>query len=351
MRRLFLRIKRSPFFIKLMNWEYWPIYIVNIPVVFIWLFYALRARSMFFFSSANPAIETGGVLGESKINILNRIPPQAIPITIFIEKGTDFQEIRSKVEGASLDFPIIAKPDVGERGFLVTKLENMEALERYASKHSLNFLIQEFVAWPMEVSIMYHRFPGASNGKITSVCVKDTLKVSGDGQSTVRALMAMKERASLQLDRFIRESNPLLDKVPAKGETLELEPIGNHCRGTMFLNGNQHIDARLNEVIDKVGRQMEGVFYGRFDMKCESMQSLKEGRNFKILEFNGIASEPAHIYDPAYPLWKKYQDIFRHWGIIYRISQVQRQRGVYGMSLREAIDSVRTYFRYMKTVG
>ncbi|MEO1517255.1 MAG: hypothetical protein AAFV95_19675 [Bacteroidota bacterium] len=351
MQKFLRQLKRSSFYIKLMNWEYWPIYIVNIPVIFFWLYYALRARSLFFFSAANPAIETGGVLGESKINILRRIPQRAIPITVFIPSGTPYETAHEQMTSAGLDFPIIAKPNVGERGFLVAKLQTADELKAYVEAHQLDFLLQEFVAWPEEVSIMYHRFPEADKGQITSVCVKEMLKVCGDGRSSVRELMAAKDRARLQVERFTSENHPLLSKVPAVGEWVELEPIGNHSRGTMFLNGNHHIDEALRAVIDQMGQGMEDIFYGRFDMKCESIEALKQGRHFKVLEFNGIASEPAHIYDPSYPIWKKYRDIFQHWGIIYRISQVQRQRGVYGMSWKEAFVSVRNYFGYMKTAG
>jgi hypothetical protein len=59
-------------------------WLTNIPVVFIWLWFALKARKLFFFTAVNPAIETGGVLGESKIIILNRIPKEVVPKTIFV---------------------------------------------------------------------------------------------------------------------------------------------------------------------------------------------------------------------------------------------------------------------------
>jgi hypothetical protein len=80
--------------------------------------FALRARRLFFFSAVNPVIETGGAWGESKSKILQRIPSSHVPATIFVQKGTDFQAVREKMQAAGLnEWPVIAKPDVGERGF------------------------------------------------------------------------------------------------------------------------------------------------------------------------------------------------------------------------------------------
>jgi len=324
-------------------------YIANIPTVIFWLYFGIRSRSLFFFSAVNPVIETGGVMGESKINIFNRLPKETIPKTILIHRRNKREEdILNQIEEAGIVFPLIAKPDVGERGFLVEKISSPNELNQYLDKIAVDFLIQDFIAYPIEVSILYHRYPDAKKGKITSVCIKRTLHVTGDGSSNVEALMQDYPRARFQIDRFKVDYPELLSSIPRKGEELELEPIGNHCRGTTFLNGNHHIDKTLEKVFDDIAMQMDGIHYGRFDMKCQSMELLKQGKDFKILEFNGIASEPAHIYDPSYSTWQAYKDIFQHWKIIFQLSKVQRKKGIEAMSLSEAYNSIRTYMQYMK---
>lgn len=343
-------IKNNSFFIKLGSWEYWPIYIVNIPVVFIWLYYAIRSRSLFFFSAVNPVIETGGVFGESKINILNQIPEKFLPITLFIKSGTEAEEIISRVKSANLAYPIIAKPNVGERGLLVAKINDETALKDYTLANKVDFIIQEFIDLPLEVSILHYRFPDQQKGTISSICIKDTLKVRGDGVSNIEQLMLNYPRAKLQLDRFQTDFPELLKKIPIKGKMVELEPIGNHCRGTTFLNGNEYIDDELCQIFDGVSLQMKGIYYGRFDMKCTSIDAIKNGEHFKVLEFNGIASEPAHIYDPSYPVWKAYKDIYQHWKIIYQIGKQQRAKGIASMSMKEAVNSLRNYFAYLKLI-
>ena len=333
-----------------MSWEYWPVYITNIPVIGFWLFFAIRSRALFFFSAVNPVIETGGVMGESKINILNRLPQETIPKTIFIEKGkTDPEMIISEMKTKDLKFPIIAKPDVGERGFLVEKIADRDELTTYLRQIKVDFIIQEFIDFQEEISVMYHRFPNTKIGKITSVCVKKNLSVQGDGISTVEELMQDYPRARLQLARFRKNGFSMLKKVPKEGELIELEPIGNHSRGTTFLDGNHHIDEKLEAVFNEIGTKLEGIYYGRFDLKCASIESLRLGNEFKILEFNGIASEPAHIYDPNYPIFQAYKDIYDHWKIIYKISKIQRSKGIKSMTSKEAYDSVINYFKYMRS--
>ncbi len=350
MKKRWKRFRESTFIVKLMSWEYWPGYITNIPILGFWLFFAIRSRALFFFSAVNPVIETGGVLGESKINILNRLPKSSIPKTIFVkrENGNSIW-ILEQMMSNEIIFPIITKPDIGERGFLVEKIENERALLNYLQQIKVDFIVQEFIDLQEEIGVMYHRMPNASSGKVTSVCLKKTLAVQGDGISTIEELMQGYPRARLQLPRFKDSQAEFLKTIPQNGIIIELEPIGNHNRGTTFLNGNHLIDENLKVVFDNIGSKMEGIHYGRFDLKCESIELLKEGKEFKILEFNGVASEPAHIYDPDYSRFQGYKDLYDHWKIIYEISKVQRKKGIESMNLKEAFDSVINYYKYMRS--
>ena len=123
------RLEKSNFWLKLLHWEYWPIFLANIPVVLFWWWFALRSRRLFFFSAVNPAIETGGVLGERKIDILRRIPDAYIPITIFIEGGSKLEVVTEMLEQAKMQFPVVAKPNIGERGLMVKIIDHSDQLQ------------------------------------------------------------------------------------------------------------------------------------------------------------------------------------------------------------------------------
>ncbi len=336
-------IHTRPRVLRYTRWEYFPMWLANIPLVFIWLFYALRSGKAMFFTNVNPAIDTGGMFGESKMDILRQLPPELLPTTVFIPTNTPFQSIIEQINNAALSYPIIVKPDVGERGQGVQKIQNETALKTYFSKAKGDFIIQEFLDYPIEVAILYYRFPDEQRGHIPSFCIKEYLKVKGDGISSVKELMAKKARANLQIERLSQLKPNLLQQIPQKDEIVELEPIGNHSRGTMFLNGNAHINADLIQIFDTISHQLEGIYYGRFDIKCESITAMQAGRDFKIMELNGIAGEAAHIYDPSYPIWKKYRDVFKCWQAIFRISKMQRKQGFKAMPLSEGIRKFRIY--------
>lgn len=309
--------------------------------------FALRARHVFFFSNVNPTIPLGGAVGESKHQILQLIPAHIKPKTVLAPAGVPVGRIAEMLEQAGMRFPVIAKPDVGERGFLVQKFAHAGDLCRYLDHFRVAFLIQEFLTLPIEMTVLFHRYPDSSRFEITSVCIKEFLSVTGDGISTVRRLMARTSRASFQLDRFERDFPELLERVPGLGERVLLEPIGNHARGTKFLNGNHLIDSELKSVFRQVCGQIDGVMYGRFDLKCASVAALRRGE-FQVMELNGVFGEPAHVYDPAYGMWRAYRDFYRHWQILFTLHRAQLRAGIRPTPIRAGWQIIRQYLRYKK---
>lgn len=330
-------------------WEFLPWWLANVPVYGFYAWFALRARHFFFFSNVNPAIPLGGAVGESKSGILDLIPPRLKPKMVFTTGVEDFDTVLSNMQAAGLDFPVVAKPDVGERGFLVQKFSTPGALRQHLERYRAPFIIQEFLQMPVEMTVLFHRFPDSGRFGITSVCVKEFLSVTGDGRSTVRQLMAQNPRAAFQLARFERDYPALIAQTPSAGEVLLLEPIGNHARGTKFLNGNHLIGPELLHAFEAVCREIDGVLYGRFDLKCHSAEALARGE-FMVMELNGVFGEPAHVYDPVHGMWRAYRDFYRHWRILYDLHRAQLRLGVQATPHREALQFVRQYFRYKKVL-
>lgn len=328
-------------------WEYLPWWLANVPVYGMYFWFAVRARHFFFFSNVNPAIPLGGAVGESKSDILDLVPSHLKPRMVFTPGDEMFEQVLEKLQTAGLTFPVVAKPDVGERGFLVQKFTEPEALRQHLERFRTPFIIQEFIQLPVEMTVLFHRYPDTGRFGITSVCVKEFLSVRGDGHSSVRQLMARNTRSAFQLERFEREQPALLNQVPGAGETLLLEPIGNHVRGTKFLNGNHLISTQLVSTFDAVCQQIDGVLYGRFDLKCDSVEALSQGE-FLVMELNGVFGEPAHVYDPSFGMFRAYRDFYRHWRILFELYRSQRALGVRPTPHREAIRFIRGYIRYKK---
>ncbi len=347
----FKKLKRThPFFIRLFHVEFWPMNVLYFPVFFYYLWLSAKARSFFFFTAANPGIETGGMLGESKINILNKIPTEYKPLDIFIPANTSFDIILNKINHKNIHFPVVIKPDIGERGLLVEKINTKHELKKYWERINANVIIQEFVDFEVELALLYFYHPDGRQGEITSVTQKEFLTITGNGSQTVQDILSQNMRGILQLPRLEKEMPELLARIPAHGEILEIEPIGNHCRGTKFLNTNHLIDDELTNVFDKIIRQIDGVYFGRFDLKCKSIEDLKRGKNIRIVELNGVGAEPAHIYDPDFPFLNIFKELFKQWKIIYKISTANKKRGLSYMTISEMWDYYKEKSQYYKTV-
>jgi hypothetical protein len=308
----------------------------------------MKARSPFFFFSVNPGIESGGLLIESKKDILDLIPDSLKPKSLFFEYPASFDEIIVDLNDNGIHFPMIAKPDYGERGWMVEKVEDKEELRNYINQIRVSMIIQEFVDMPVELGIFYYRIPGNRQGHISSVVGKELLHVIGDGESTIRTLMIRNPRAKLQLKEVEKRHPGLMNHVPARHEKVELLSIGNHSRGTTFINRNDLIDDQLEEVIDSFASKIPGFNYGRFDIRCSDIKSLKQGHSFKILELNGGKSEPAHIYHPGSSLLEAYQVLFFHWQKLFEIALKNHQNGHVFPSFSEGWKVWKKYRSYSK---
>lgn len=276
----------------------------------------------------------GGMLGESKFDVLNLIPDQYKPKTIRIQYPHTSKQALVALHQNGFSFPVIFKPDLGERGFMVKRIFNEADVEQYVTKLRAAFLIQEFVDLPIECGVFYTRLPEEKNGKVTSLVLKEMLSVKGDGKSTLQELILSKPRAKLQWEVLKEAHAKRITTILHDGEVVELNVIGNHCLGTKFLNGEHHINERLSQTFDSIGKQIQGFYFGRFDLRCASMEDLYDGK-IKIMELNGCGAEPSHIYHPGFSFWRALGILFTHWKNMYIISAQNHKRGTPYLSFKE----------------
>jgi hypothetical protein len=321
--------------IKLRNWEYWPFGILQFPIFFYYPWLSLKARSFTFFSASNPGIVMGGMFGESKYDVLQLIPERIRPKSILISQATSLNQLELLLGQNGFSFPLIFKPDIGERGYMVRRVNNFSDAQKYLEEMNYDFIVQEFVDLPLEFGVFYSRHPSESRGRVTSIVMKEMLSIEGDGVSSIQELILRKERAKLQWVSLRKRYNGRLAEVLPAGEKMEIVSIGNHCLGTKFINSNHLITEELNRNFDEIGKSIPGFFFGRFDLRCESVKELEKG-NIMVMELNGCGAEPAHIYDPSFSFWKAVTVLLAHWKSIYTISQQNRKSGTPYLSLREA---------------
>lgn len=320
-----MRIKK--FFEKLFNWELWNFYMLYAPIGPVWFWYCLRSRSFWFFSSSNPTITFGGFEGEGKKEMYDQLPPHLVPCTIYILHDLPFEEVKKKIAEAGFQFPFVVKPDVGMKGVLFRKIENEEQLIKYHERMPVEYIVQELITLPVEVSVFYYRYPDQQQGVVSGFIQKELLQVSGDGSSTLKALIEQHPRARFRMEEMEHRHGHRFQRVIPKDEVFYLSYAGNHNRGAHFTNLHKEINASLLAVFDELSHYTGQFYYGRYDIKASSIEDLKQGKNFQIIEFNGCGAEPNHIYDCGMNIWQAYSEILRHWKALYRISRYNHHNG------------------------
>ena len=325
-------------------------HIVYIPIYFLWAFYALKSRTIFFFNASNPTIKNGGFIMESKKQIYNLIPQQYYPKTGLIAAGMAFTEVQEKVKELGLQFPLIAKPDIGLRGSAVKKVHTEAELKAYNSKVDFDYLIQDLIPFPNEIGVFYVRYPHEKSGSITGIVAKEFLIVTGDGQSTIETLIKKDPRHEMQLQVLQKEYGTALQTILPLGELKNLVPYGNHIRGAKFLDHSHKISPQLTEVINEMCLQIPGFYFGRLDIMYNTLEELEAGKNFAVVELNGAASEPTHIYDPKHSIFFARKELMRHITFMYEISVANHKNGVPYLSHKAGMKEYKMHLAQSKKI-
>jgi hypothetical protein len=344
---LLAELWRSNALIRLRNWEYWPFGIVQLPAIFYYVWLSIKARSFFFFTASNPAIEMGGLLGESKNKILNTIPERYKAKSKFISRPITLGQLLSLLKEEAFTYPVIFKPDLGERGFFVRRVNNEEEAQQYLEAFPHNFLVQECVDLPLEFGVFYKRYPNQKFGMVFSVTGKKFLSVKGNGKETLQQLILQKDRAKLQWKKLKEVWKDKLQMIPKDEEEIVLNKIGNHSLGTQFTNCNHLINEKLNSSFDTLAKCIPDFYYGRFDLRCNSISDLENGI-VKVMELNGCGAEPAHIYQPGYSFFKAAKEIVDHWKTIYDIAIENKRNGIAFYTRKQATHYYSKFKQAMK---
>lgn len=327
---------------RMVNWEFWPTYAFYPPVVVYVVWLMLKYRSLTLFTAANPAIPGGGFIGESKAEIYCGLAGakeflpnwMLIPASASVEKK--LQLAKKFIAAQNLIYPVVLKPDAGQRGSGVGIIQSEIELERYLRHVNVDTLIQEFLPGE-EFGVFYYRYPNQATGKIFAITEKRFPTVTGDGSSTLEQLILNDSRA-VCMARFLldKHADHLWD-IPQNGEIVNLVELGTHCRGAVFLDGGWVKTDELEAAIDRICQHFQGYYFGRFDIRTPSVSDFRRGRNFKVIELNGVTSEATSIYDPQNSVFTAYRILFAQWRIAFEIGAQNRARGFKPTQLRKLI--------------
>ena len=116
------------------------------------------------------------------------------------------------------------------QGKAVKKLLTTADLYEYAAYSKVDFLVQEFVPYEKEVGIFYYRYPDQPKGNISGIVVKEFVAITGDGVSSMEALIKQEKRYILQLQTLRKIYGNRLNDVLEKGQEFSAGAIWQPCK-------------------------------------------------------------------------------------------------------------------------
>lgn len=315
--------------------EFAPAHLFYTPIALYCGWLSVKHLGLTLPTNTNPALPFSGLVGESKYQVLNEVQGDAHALVapyVRCSKTSHSDSLaaaQKALSDAQLTYPVVAKPDVGMRGAGVQVVHSKEELSEYirAFPESSNFLLQELVNMEGEAGVFYVRYPGDAKGKIISLTLKYFPRVKGDGQKTLKELILADPRAGKLSHLYLDRHQEKLDDIIPTGESIRLAFAGNHCRGTIFRNGNEHITEQMTDAFDTIAKSMGEFYIGRFDVRFRAFSELQLGHGFKIIEVNGAGGEATHIWDSRTTLRHAYSTLMTQFQHLYAIGSQNRKRG------------------------
>ncbi len=323
---------------RLTKWEFWPAKAIYPPVFVYSMLLALKYRSLTLPTLCNPMVPGGGLLDESKLEILRRLRDGGAPVAPFVEISAglsadqQFAVVKAAMKEWSSDYPVVVKPEQGERGKGVCIVKSDGMLRETLSRPGGNLITQKF-APGIEFGVLYWRYPDDAIGAISSITRKVYTSVVGDGVSTLEQLILSDARAVCSAATFLKNHSNELYHIPEKEEVVKLVEIGTHARGSLFLDACHLSTEALLEAMNRISHSVDGYYLGRFDLKVPDEAALMRGENLQIVELNLLTSEPTHMYDPKHSVFDAWKLLTTQWRRAFEIGAQLRNRGLKPMGL------------------
>lgn len=229
-------------------------------------------------------------------------------------------------------YPIILKSDVGCVGKGIVKITTLADLDEKIPLLIGDYILQKFTHFPYECGIFYVRQQGVP--KITGINKKHFPEVCGNGKDNLMTLAKDHERYTHHWHSFLQYIDT--QRIPAAGEHVGLSFIGSHTLGCKFTEDDYLLTPALEQAIFKVFEDQPGFNFGRVDVKSASEEALLKGE-FVVIEVNGVASLPTHMFDPKFSVFQAYKIFFQHAKYLAEIGREHKDKPMELLSLREVL--------------
>jgi hypothetical protein len=304
-----------------------------------WLALSLRHQSLTLPSVANPAMEVGGLWGESKTQgheLFGEIGRLAIAPYAEIDRSpddpqaeADLARVRAALTERALAYPLIAKPDRGYQGWGVKIVSNEEDVRAYllSLPPGEGLILQRYVAYGGEAGLFYVRRAGEERGRILSLALTYAPFVLGNGRASLRELVeadpVMRKSAAI----YRPQHGEAWDSVVPAGEIVVLTHARSARVGAIYRDASHSVTPALEERIEAIAHDVEGFHFGRFDIRFRSLEALQRGEDFYIVELNGAGAEMLHLWDGRRGILFAYRTLWRQYRLLFTLSAENRRRG------------------------
>lgn len=317
--------------------EFWPTWLIYIPVGVQWLLLSIRYRSLSLPLIANPAVPLSGMVGVAKSAVFEAAGESArrwiLPWCLYEVSSEELEQqsllALQVIKQTGLEFPLVGKPNIGCRGAGVKLLENEQELEAYIADFPSGGCIQfqQLSEWDAEAGVFYVRHPDRAGGEITSLTLKYTPYVVGDGSLSLAELVAADPRAGELLHLYKERHADQWHNIIPCDQPYRLVFSASHCRGAVFRDAEELIASDLTQALDKIFEDIPGFYYGRLDVKFQDTENLSLGKNFAIIEINGASSESINIWDRKVGLWTAIRTLLQQYDTLFKLGHANRKRG------------------------
>jgi hypothetical protein len=287
--------------------EFWPTWLMYIPVVVQWIGLAIRHKSLTLPLIANPQLPLSGMVGIPKSQLLSQatgeLHTSILPWQVYTKASEstekEFDAFKQLLTQHDFSYPFVCKPDIGCRGVGVKLVKSESDLKTafMAYPKGSSIMVQTLSDFEPEAGIFYIRHPNSQQGQIISMALKYMPYVIGDGIKTLEELINDDERAGELSHLYQSRHHAHWNTVIAKDTPYRLIFSASHSKGAIFKDAQEFITPELTQKLNELMQQLPDFHYGRLDVKFKDVQSLQAGEELQIVEINTASSESLHIWD------------------------------------------------------
>jgi hypothetical protein len=308
-----------------------------VPAI-MWIVLSIRYRGVTLPTVANPSMEVGGLWGEGKTQGLQLFGhfshPFLAPYVSFRrspDQGPDetADAVIASAAAQGISFPMVVKPDRGYQGWGVRAVGSRDDLIQYLRSVAVgtDLILQRKVPFEGEASIFWISEPDAASGRIASMTLTYAPHVIGDGKRTVAALVQRCRVLRRGRDTFRRELQERWRVIPSTGEVVILTNTRSARLGAVYRNAIGCAEPNLEPLFARIAASVPEFHFGRFDVRFRSLDELRRGEAFQIVELNGAGAEMLHIWDGRATLRGAYRDLWGQYRCLFRIADAMRRKG------------------------